>query len=202
MADRDEIEYKGGICDIRSQNKKARKRYNHEGKTARASCESENSRARAEATATQHGIVDYSCSASAGASAIKAGDLSLLNADAKADAEFGEGGAIAGAKVKATCLNLKEKDGNVDLLKGYAGGEAGFGRGGAKAMVKAGVDLINSSGKISENVTAESALGLNASTGFEAGSGGVRASVLGVGVSLGRTTGISLPFGRFNVKFD
>ena len=146
--------------------------------------------------------MDYSCSASAGASAIKAGDLSLLNADAKADAEFGEGGAIAGAEVKATYLNLKEKDGNTDLLKGYACGEAGIGPGGAKAMVAAGVDLITSSGNISEDVSIEAGLGLNASTGFEAGNGGVRFSFLGFGVSLGRTTGISLPFGRFNVKFD
>ena len=197
------LKYEGSSCGIRSVNEYQDKfcPRDHPDKTAQASRESENSRARADAKATNHGNGHFSSSASAGASAVKEGDLSLLDTNAKADAEFGLGGAIAGAEANATYFNLNDNNGaNLDVAKGYVGGEVGIGAGGAKAMVEAGVDAVASSIEFGEGQAVEAALGVNANTGAEIGVDGVSASFLGVGFSIGRTTGISLPFGRFNIK--
>ena len=80
------------------------------------------------------------------------------------------------------------------------GGGLGIGAGGAKAKLEAGVDVVDVNVKFSENQGMDANLGLNADTGFEAGVDGVSASVLGLGFSLGRNTGINTPFGGISFK--
>ena len=66
--------------------------------------------------------------------------------------------------------------------------------------MEGGLNVVDANFKFSENQGVDVNIGVKADSGFEAGVDGVSAEVLGVGVSLGRKTGISTPIGELNVK--
>ena len=193
----------GSSCGIRSVNEYQDKLINKDGKeeTAEAYVEAgDKSKAWAGAKAKDHKSGHFSADAEAGAALLVQDNHTAYRARADAGAEFGLGGAIAEANADATVYSYGDDVAQVDVGKGHVGGGLGLGPGGAKAKLEAGVDLVDVNVKFSENQGVDVNLGLNADTGFEAGVDGVSASVLGLGVSLGRNTGISTPFGKVSFK--
>ncbi|KAJ8281128.1 hypothetical protein GJAV_G00063850 [Gymnothorax javanicus] len=159
------------------------------------------SKAYAGARAANHENGSFSSEAGAGVVAVYDGNHKGGIANAGANAEFGLGGAIAEADADVTAYCYEEDDGKIEVAKGYVGGGLGAGAGGIKAKAEAGVDAVNVSAKLGKNQEMSVNLGLNVDTGVELGVDGVGVSFLGFGVSAGRNTGISTPFGGFNFKF-
>ena len=189
-------------CGIRSLNEYQDRSTKKDAKTAEAYVETRDdvSKAWAGAKATDHENGHFSSSAQAGAAALSQGNHEACSAKAGASAEFGLGGAIAEADADATGYSYADDEGQIDVAKGYVGGGVGIGAGGAKAKLEAGVDLVDCNLKFSENQGMDVNLGLNANTGAEIGVDGVGVSFLGFGLSAGRNTGISTPFGGINFK--
>ena len=188
-------------CGIRSVNEYHDRLMNTRSETAQAHVETgDSSKAWAGARATNHNNGHYSSSAHAGVAAISQGNLEVGIAKAIASAEFGPGGAIAEADADATYFSYGDDEAQIDLAKGYVGGGIGAGAAGAKAKLEAGVDLVDCNLKFSENQGMDVNVGLNANTGAEIGVDGVGVSFLGFGVSAGRNTGISTPFGGISFK--
>ena len=191
----------GSSCGIKTVNELQDKLTGGRNKkTAKAEASTRDGRAWAGARATDHNSGVYSAGASAGAAALKDDNAELLKATAKADAQFGLGGAIAEAGADATYLSLSDDKASLDVLKGNVGGGVGIGAGGAKAKLEAGVDLVSTEVKLGGKQSMSANLGLNADTGGEIGVNGVSASVLGLGASIGRNTGIHTPFGSITFK--
>ena len=194
----------GSSCGIRSVNEYQDKLINKDGKeeeTAEAYVEAgDKSKAWAGAKATDHKSGHFSADAEAGAALLVQDNHTVHRARADAGAEVGVGGAIAEANADATVYSYQDDVAQIDVAKGHVGGGVGIGPGGAKAKVEAGIDVVDLNLKFSENQGVDASLGLNVDTGFEAGVDGVSASVAGLGVSLGRKTGISTPIGELNVK--
>ena len=193
----------GSSCGIRSVNEYHDRLINRDAKkkTAKAYVETgDKSKAWAGAKATDNKNGHFSCDAEAGAAVLKQDNHTAYRARADASAEFGLGGAIAEGNADATVYSYADDVGQLDVAKGHVGGGLGLGAGGAKAKVEAGVDVVDVNVKFSKNQGMDANLGLNADTGFEAGVVGVSASVLGLGFSLGRNTGISTPFGGIRFK--
>ena len=193
----------GSSCGIRSLNEYQDRLINKDVKDKKAEAYVETgdeSKAWAGASATDHENGHFSCDARAGAAALEKDNHTAGRARADANAEFGAGGAIAEANADATVYSYGDDDGQIDVGKGRVGGGLGLGAGGAKAPLEAGVDVLDVNVKFSKNQGMDANLGLNADTGFEAGLDGVSASVLGLGLSLGRNTGISTPFGGISFK--
>ena len=193
----------GSSCGIRSVNEYHDRLINKDVKDKKAEAYVEtgdDSKAWAGASATDHENGHFSCDARAGAAALEKDNHTAGRATADASAEFGLGGAIAEANADATAYSYGDDSGQVDVGKGRVGGGLGIGAGGAKAKLEAGVDVVDVNVKFSKNQGMDANLGLNADTGFEAGVDGVSASVLGLGFSLGRNTGISTPFGGISFK--
>merc|ERR1711915_271063 len=165
-----------------------------------ASSKTKGGRARAHARASNHGNGQYSSEAGASAAAMKHGDEEGLIATSGANAQVGYGGASAGANVGVEYYKMENNSGRVDVLNAGVGGGLGIGPAGAKAKVEAGVDLVKSTAKFGGGKELSANIGLNANTGFEAGAGAVSASVGGFGGSIGRTIGISTPFGGVSFK--
>ena len=191
----------GSSCGIRSMNEYHDRLINKDVKKAEAYVETgDESKAWAGASATDLENGHFSCDARAGAAALEKDNHTAGRARADASAEFGLGGVIAEANADATAYSYGDDSGQIDVGKGRVGGGVGLGAGGAKAKVEAAVDVVDLKVKFSKNRGMDANLGLNADTGFEAGVDGVSASVLGLGVSLGRSTGISTPLGRVSFK--
>ena len=66
--------------------------------------------------------------------------------------------------------------------------------------MEAGVDVVSTEVKLGDKQSVNANLGLNANTGGEIGVNGVSATVLGLGASIGRNTGIQTPFGSITFK--
>ena len=193
----------GSSCGIRSLNEYQDRLVNkaEEDKTSEAYVEKgDQSKAWAGAKATDHRNGHYSAGANAGAAALEDGDHTAYRGRADASAEFGVGGAIAEANADATVYSYGDDEAHIDVAKGRVGGGLGIGLGGAKAKLEAGVDAVDINCKFSENQGMDVNIGLSADTGFEAGMDGVSASFLGFGLSMGRKSGISTPFGGVNFK--
>ena len=60
--------------------------------------------------------------------------------------------------------------------------------------------MVKSTAKLKGGQELSANIGLNVDTGFEAGAGGISASVAGFGGSIGRTIGVNTPFGGFSFK--
>ena len=174
---------------------------NRRAGTERAEARTKDGRAYARAKATNHNTGVFSAGAGAGISAIVDGKDRYFDSKANAEAQFGLGGAIAEADVNSAIFRSQAKDGSVSFLEGSLGGGAGVGLGGVKAKVDAKIDAVHAKAKLSDDVSVDARLGLNASTGAEIGPAGVSASFLGFGASVGRKTGISTPFGEFSFNF-
>lgn len=86
-------------------------------------------------------------------------------------------------------------------MNGSFSGEAGIGLGGATAKARAGVDLVNLNKEI-DGGRVNLRAGLNVDTGGSVGPGGVEVKFLGFGVSAGKKTGVSTPFGGVSVESD
>merc|ERR1712156_618329 len=112
-----------------------------------------------------------------------------------AKAQVGYGGASADAKAGVGYFKMEDRDGRLDVLNGGVGGGVGIGPAGVKAKAEAGVDLVKSTAKFKGGQELSANIGLNANTGFEAGAGGVSASVAGFGGSIGRKIGVQTPIG-------
>lgn len=140
---------------------------------------------------TKKSEADFKVSASKGSVA------GVANFGASAGASSGSGGAIAHAGAEASLFQAAQKPGNVDakILAAKLNSEVGAGPGGAVAKVEAGVNLIDAK---AEGFHVK--VGLNADTGGSVGLGGVEVKVLGTGVSIGKETGVSTPFGSFSVN--
>ena len=191
----------GSSCGIKTVNELQDKFIrNGNKKTAEAKARTRDGRAWAGARAADHKNGAFSAGASAGATAVKDGNTELLKATASADAQFGLGGAIAEAGADATYLSLSDDKASLDVLKGNVGGGVGIGAGGAKAKLEAGVDVVSTEVKLGDKQSMNANLGLNANTGGEIGVNGVSATVLGLGASIGRNTGIHTPFGSITFK--
>ena len=78
-----------------------------------------------------------------------------------------------------------------------AGAEVGAGAGGVVAKVGLGVDAVNMK---AHGVQAR--IGVNVDTGFSAGPAGAEAKLGGFGVSVGKKTGVSTPFGEVSVDLE
>ena len=188
-------------CGIRSFNEYHDRLMKMKSETAEAHVETgDASKAWAGAKATNHYNGHFSSSAHAGAAAISQGNHEVGRAKAIASAEFGLGGAIAEADADATYYSYGDDEAQIDVAKGYVGGGLGIGAGGAKAKLEAGVDFVDCNLKFSKNQGMDVNLGLNANTGAEIGLDGVGVSFLGFGLSAGRNTGISTPFGGISFK--
>ena len=190
----------GSSCGIKTVNELHDKFISGNKKTAEAKARTRDGRAWAGARAADHDNGAFSAEASAGATARKDGNAELLKATASADAQIGLGGAIAEAGADATYLSHSDDKASLDVLKSNVGGGVGIGAGGAKAKLEAGVDLVSTKAKLGDRQSVNANLGLNANTGGEIGVDGVSATVLGVGASIGRNTGIHTPFGSINFK--
>ena len=193
----------GSSCGIRSVNEYHDRLINKDVKDKKAEAYVEtgdDSKAWAGASATDHENGHFSCDARAGAAALEKDNHTAGRATADASAEFGLGGAIAEANADATVYSYGDDSGQIDVAKGRVSGGLGIGPGGAKAKVEASVDFVDVNLKFSKNQEVDVNVGLTADVGFEAGVDGVSASVLGLGVSLGRSTGISTPLGRVSFK--
>ena len=193
------VEY-GSKCGIEDWNETIdiltkSKRTDHE-----ASSKTEDGRARAHARASNHGNGQYSSEAAASAAALKRGNKEALIAESAASAQVGYGGASADANAGVGYFKMEDEQGRLDLLNAGVGGGVGIGPAGAKAKVEAGVDLVKSTAKFQGGQELSANVGLNVDTGFEAGAGGVSASVAGFGGSIGRTIGVSTPFGGISFK--
>ena len=95
---------------------------------------------------------------------------------------------------------MEDSGGRVDVLSAGVGGGIGAGLGGVKARADVGVDLVKATAKTKTGQELSANLGLNANTGVDIGAGSVGASVVGFGGSIGRTIGISTPFGGVSFK--
>ncbi len=111
------------------------------------------------------------------------------------------GGAIAEAGVNGAAYRNQTKKGSISFGEASVGGGVGLGLGGAKAKVDAKIDAVHTRVKLDDDVTMDARVGLNVSTGAELGPAGASVSFLGFGVSVGRKTGISFPFGEFSFNF-
>ena len=80
---------------------------------------------------------------------------------------------------------------DVDIAMGVAG---------VKLKLEGSLDAVRANVNLGRDVSMDTSVGLNANTGVEAGADGVSASFLGFGISAGRNTGISTPFGSINFK--
>ncbi|RHZ36419.1 hypothetical protein [endosymbiont GvMRE of Glomus versiforme] len=126
----------------------------------------------------------------------------IYNYTTSAGSRFGAGGIIADAKYDGSVYKYEEADGsNIRIANGSLGAEAGAGSGGVTAKARAGVDLINASKEI-DGGRVNARVGINADTGGSVGPGGVEAKFLGFGVSVGKKTGLSSPFGEVSVESD
>ncbi|XP_034049053.1 uncharacterized protein LOC117530235 [Thalassophryne amazonica] len=172
----------------------------HKRASADACADDGSSMAFAGASAANHQNGCFSSEANAGVVAVYDGNLKAGMANAGANAEFGLGGAIAEADADLTAYCFEEDDGRIEVGKGYVGGGLGLGAGGVKAKAEAGIDAVNVSAKLGKNQEMSANVGLNVDTGVEFGVDGVSVSFLGIGVSAGRNTGISTPFGGISFK--
>ncbi|CAG8547012.1 10864_t:CDS:2 [Paraglomus occultum] len=110
----------------------------------------------------------------------------------------GLGGGIIDSRSSVSFFRASDGEGNeVRFLSGRAGAELGLGLGGATAMAEAGFDL----GGVEANGF-QVRVGPNIDTGGSIGLGGVEVKVAGLGVSIGKKTGISTPLGEIAVDFE
>ena len=109
-------------------------------------------------------------------------------------------GAIAEAGVDVAVYRNQTEEGSISFGEASLGGGVGLGLGGIKAKGDAKIDLVHAAAKLGDIGTLDANLGLNVSTGVEIGAAGFGFSVLGFGVSVGRKTGISTPFGEISLN--
>ena len=129
------------------------------------------------------------------------GNAALGRGSLEADAQIGPLGGIAEGSAEISYFTFSKQEGKIDVLKAKAGGDVGAGLGGVKAKVECGVDLISTDLTLGEDRSINANLGLNADTGVEYGVDGFSVSAGGFGFSIGRNTGVSMPFGSASLKW-
>ena len=152
------------------------------------------------AKATDHGNAHYSAEAQASAAAKIIAEKEIGKVNAGAKAEVGLGGALAEVGVDVEVLEEENDEGRLKVLGADAGARAGAGLGGVVAQAEAGVTLIEKSRKFGNRQEVDAEVRLNVDTGVDIGLAGVEANVAGMGVALGRRTGIKTFLGGIKVK--
>jgi len=114
-----------------------------------------------------------------------------------AGAEFGVGGAIASGKTGYSAFRYSDENGDIKFGNASTGGEVGAGWGGATAKVEANASLVDFKSK-----GVHARFGVSGDTGATVGPGGAEVSVAGLGVSIGKKTGIKTPLGDVSVDFE
>ncbi|RGB40049.1 hypothetical protein C1646_664116 [Rhizophagus diaphanus] len=103
-------------------------------------------------------------------------------------------GSSARAKFDTSLLNLRDENVNFKLFSTSAETKAGL----TGLGMKAGVNLAEV--ETSDGIKAR--VGLNFDSGTSISSDGVEAKVGGLGVKVGKVTGVSTPFGEVEINFE
>jgi len=106
--------------------------------------------------------------------------------------------AIASGGAELSLLKFQEgKEFEANILNGFAGGEIGLGLGGAVSGYSFGIDVINfRQGCFQINAR------IDGGSGFSFGFSGVEAKAGGMGISIGKKTGISTPFVGVSIDLE
>jgi len=112
-------------------------------------------------------------------------------------ASVGAGGAIVKGGIDYSLIRAGDSSNGYNFLGGKLGGEAGIGAGGVTASYTAKLDLASTQG-----AGMQARVGLDGSSGFTVGPGGVETKVGGFGVSVGKKMGISCPIAEISVDIE
>ncbi|RIA79114.1 hypothetical protein C1645_841491 [Glomus cerebriforme] len=115
-----------------------------------------------------------------------------------AGASAGAGGVIAGGSAGFSSYKYSDNIGDIRFGSASLGGEIGEGPGGSTVGYSANVDAVNFHTKSGIRGNA----GIDVGSNFTAGPGGVEVKAAGFGISAGKKTGISTPFGGVSVDFE
>ncbi|CAI2199203.1 12889_t:CDS:1, partial [Funneliformis geosporum] len=126
------------------------------------------------------------------------GEAQFARLTTSAGMSSGKGGLVASGGLDNTAFRVKpDEKSEVRLISGSLGGEAGIGAGGATLGYSANLDIMSVK-KEGFQVRAGFDAGSSATVGF----GGVEVKAAGFGLSVGKKTGISLPFGEVSVDLE
>ena len=111
---------------------------------------------------------------------------------------IGAGGAISDGELNASVFKYSDNTGDIRVGNGSFGYEIGVGSGGSTIGYTARADLIDA--RTNSGVRAN--FGLDGSSNFTAGPGGVEVKAAGFGVAVGKKMGFSTPVGGFSVDLE